>query len=212
MFSKGRIVRFAKMFRAHGHHYHNDALQPMTPADLLLYRNICAERLPSALSAHHFLTLHSRWQRIFAENSTIVRGISPKCVNSFYVPRMRNVDHCTIVAISNELSAVKSPRHCIFVFTLERPAPKELIDCLQDTQRIAWQSEPLFEVVHERIAPAVRDLVVTQKGQRICDEWSEMDHCRWLSKEEAMAADVRYSNFVIFRSRFDSKRCVQHSR
>lgn len=206
------MVRFAKIFRPHGHHYHNDALQPMTPADLLLYRDICAKRLPSALSAHHFLTLHSRWQRIFAGNSTIANGISPKCVNSFYVPRMRNVDHCTFVAISNELSAVKSPRHCIFTFTLERPAPNELIDCLRDTQRIDWQSEPLFEIVHERIAPAVRDLVVTAKGRRICGKWSETDHCLWLPEEEAMATDVRYSDFVIFCFRFDSKRYIQHSR
>lgn len=172
--------------------YSIDALQPLRDADLLRYRALCAKRLPAALFAHHFLTVQHRWKEIFRrpENEALTTNISPKCINKFYAPHTRNIDNCTFVAVSDELSADNSPRYCIFAFTLEWP-PNELMSCLRDSKRIQWQNEPLIEALSNELVPLVKTLLA-EKETYACAKWTGSSNCVWLPREEAVAFDVKY--------------------
>lgn len=140
--------------------YSKDALQPLQAADLIRYRDICAEKLPATIQSHHFLTVQHRWMEIFArpENEIQTKNISPKCVNKFYAPSIRNTDNCTFVAISDELHAENGPGYCIYAFTLEWP-PTELISCLRNSMRIHWHNEPLIEALSNELVPIVETCV-----------------------------------------------------
>lgn len=131
--------------------FSNDILQPLEDVDLLRYRDTCAGHLPFAFNAHHFLTLQHRWKQILSqpENATLAENISSKCVCKFYVPRNRNIENCTFIAISGESPTNPGDaRYAIFPFTLEWP-PTELISCIRDSARIDWRMEPTIEIFSE---------------------------------------------------------------
>lgn len=168
-----------------------DILQPMRDDDVLRYRDILAKHLPANLFAHHFLAIQHRWKDIFSQpaNETLLTNISPKCMNKFYAPRTRNIENCTFVSISNEMSSNIAPRYCMFVFTLEWP-PTELMSCLRDSMHIQWQNEPLIEALSNKLVPIVTALLA-EKGRSFCDKWTESSNCVWLSRYEAAAFDVK---------------------
>lgn len=168
--------------------YSNDILQPMQSADLLRYRDICAQQLPAKLWVHHFLTIQHRWMEIFSrpENEALTRNISSKCRKSFYAPRTASVDNCTFVAISDSIS--DNTRYCIYAFTFEWP-PTELVCCLRDTARIDWKTGPLIEALSEELVPVVGKMLA---DAQINVEWSISIACFWMSIEEAIAIDMRY--------------------
>lgn len=164
----------------------------MQDADIPRYRDICARQLPAALTAHHFLTVQNRWKQILSrpENEALTENISAKCITDFYVPRIRNVDNCTFVAICGESRAnPQNARYCIFAFTCEWP-PNELISCLRDTQRIDWNAGPLIEALSEELVPIVMDLFA-EKEIDVCDEWCETSNCVWMPKHRAVAMDTK---------------------
>lgn len=138
--------------------YSNDILQPMQDSDLLLYRDLCAKRLPAALVAHHFLIIQHRWKQISIQPQIISY---PRCIYHFYVPRNRNIDNCTFIAISGESSAL-SECYRIFPFTLE-PSSTELINCLEGTARIDWQKCPQMQPLPIDLLPNVEKLLAQRK-------------------------------------------------
>lgn len=172
--------------------YSDEILQPLPDTDLLRYRDICADRLPAALTAHHYLTVQHRWKQVFArpENESLTKSISPKCITDFYAPSNRNSDHCTFVAISGESPTdPTNARYCIFAFTLEWP-PNELISCIRDTKRIRWQNAPLIEALSDELVPIVRNLLAAKEID-VCDEWTEASDCVWMSKNQAISISVK---------------------
>lgn len=171
--------------------YSNDILQPMQDADILRYRDICAEQLPAKLFAHHFLTIQHRWKQVFSQpgNETQTKNISPKCKKTFFAPasHIASVDKCTFVAIPCEcLSEVAD--NFIYAFTLEWP-PTELISCLKNTKRIDWLAGPLFEALSDKLLPAFRELLAEK---RLNCESSDQIECAWMPKSEATAIDIWY--------------------
>lgn len=194
-------------------YYSNDILQSIQDADLLRYRDLCAKHLPTAISAHHFLTVQHRWKEIFSrpENEVLTTNISPKCINKFYAPRNRNIDNCTFVAISNEFSSDKAPRYCIIAFTLEWP-PTELMRCLRDSMRIQWHNEPLIEALSNGLVPLVETLLA-EKNTYACEKKTESSNCVWLSRADAAAFDVKYEcDFVLDLTAPDANYFSQHFR
>lgn len=180
--------------------FSNDILQPLQDADVLRYRDICAKQLPKALTAHHLLTLRHRWVKVLSqsENETLAKNISPKCVTKFYAPRNRNIDKCTFLAIAGESPTdPANSRYSIFLFTLQYP-PTELISCLRDSARINWHLGPIFEAFSDDLMPII-EILLAQKGVNDSVNWAVTAQTVVLSKEHALAMDVKYGEFD-FRS------------
>lgn len=170
--------------------YSNDVLQPMQDADILRYRDICATQLPATLFVHHFLTIQNRWKELSSRpaSETQTKNISPRCEKTFYAPRTATVANCTFVAISCDRVSEIAHDWTIYVFTLEWP-PTELIGCLRDTERIDWQSGPLFEALSEKLLPAFGELLAEK---RLKCESSDSIECAWMSNRDAIAIDIWY--------------------
>lgn len=117
-----KIYSFSKiMANSNAIDFSNDILQPLEEADLLRYRDTCAKHLPSALNAHHFVTLQNRWKQILSqpENVALSENISSKWVCKFYVSHNRNIENCTFIEISGESSTNSGDAwNIIFPFTL----------------------------------------------------------------------------------------------
>lgn len=181
--------------------FSNDILQPLQDADILRYRDICAKRLPMALSAHHILTLRHRWGKILSqpENETLAKSVSPKCITKFYAPRNRNIDKCTFLAIAGESPTdPENSRYSIFLFTLQFP-PTELISCLRDSARINWHSGPIFEAFSDDLLPIV-EILLAQKGMNDYVNWAVTAQTVMLPKENALAMDIKYGEFDLRNS------------
>lgn len=187
-----KIYSFSKiMANSNAIDFSNDILQPLEEADLLRYRDTCAKHLPSALNAHHFVTLQNRWKQILSqpENVALSENISSKWVCKFYVSHNRNIENCTFIEISGESSTNSGDAwNIIFPFTHEWP-PTDL----RDSARIDCRMGPMIEIFSEDLWPIV-DILLVQKKISDWIDWNVTLQSVALSKEDALAFDVEYED------------------